>query len=399
MSRAILHFDADAFFAAVEQAADRHLRGKPIAVGHLHRGIVASASYEARQYGVYTPMPMSRARKLCPQLVIVAPHFELYEQFSENIFGLAQEYTPVIEKQSIDEGYLDLTGTQRCLRRDPQSVAQTLQHTVAEWLKVTISQGLARTKLLSQIASKLYKPNGFKVVAPAVRQELGFLHPLPVKWLPGIGPAASSLFQSAGIVCIGQVARLPVNWLTELAGRQAAQLKAFANNIDRRTVQTTPPDAQSYSHQETFESDIADPVLIEAALKVLADRAFKRVRRDRKQIRTLTVKIRYTDMYENQGQFSFSEPIDVETCAYDAIRQLLNRLWTRRVRLRMVQVKLSKIYSGFWQLDLFGDKERRRDLAVVCDAIRQRFGGRALMRRHDWQGQCELTTKGTRSTW
>ena len=223
--RAILHFDADAFFASVEQAADRHLRRKPIAVGNLHRGIVASASYEARRYGVYTPMPMSKARRLCPQLVVVAPHFDLYEQFSENIFGLAEEYTPLIERQSIDEGYLDLTGSQQYLRCDAESMAEKLQHAVTDWLKVTISQGLARTKLLSQIAGKLHKPNGFKVIPPDRSAELNFLHPLPVKWLPGIGEVGSKLLHSAGITRIEQVAQLPVNWLAELAGRQAQRLK------------------------------------------------------------------------------------------------------------------------------------------------------------------------------
>ncbi len=383
MPRAILHFDADAFFASVEQAADRHLRAKPIAVGNLHRGIVASASYQARRYGVYTPMPMSKARKLCPQLIVVPPHFDLYEQFSENIFGLAEEYTPVIEKQSIDEGYLDLTGSQQYLRCDPESVAEKLQHTVRDWLKVTISQGLAGTKLLSQIASKLYKPNGFRVIPPNRCAELNFLHPLPVKWLPGIGEVGSGLFRSAGITRIGQVAQIPVNWLTELAGGQARQLKEFANNIDNRPVETTRPEAQSYGHQQTFETDTTDSAFIEAILKRLANQAFRRVRADRKQIRTVTVKIRYTDMHENRGQMSLPEPTDVEDQVYPFLARLLKKLWTRRVRLRMVQVTLSKVYSGFSQLDLFGMKQKRRDLALVCDAIRERFGPQAMMRSHD----------------
>ncbi len=381
--RAILHFDADAFFASVEQAADRHLRRRPIAVGNLHRGIVASASYEARRYGVYTPMPMSKARRLCPQLVVVPPHFDLYEQFSENIFGLAEEYTPLIERQSIDEGYLDLTGSQQYLRCDAESMAEKLQHTVADWLKLTISQGLARTKLLSQIAGKLHKPNGFKVIPPHRRDELNFLHPLPVKWLPGIGAVGSKLFHSAGITRIEQVAQLPVNWLAELAGRQAQRLKEFANNIDNRTVEASKPEAQSYGHQKTFETDTTDAAFIEATLRRLLDRAFRRVRADRKQVRTVTVKLRYTDMYENQGQMSLPEPTAAEEQMYPLISRLLHKLWSRRVRLRMVQVTLSKVYSGFEQLDLFGHKQRQRDLALTCDAIRERFGPQAMMRSHD----------------
>ena len=221
MLRIVLHLDADAFFASVEQAADPRLRNRPIAVGGMHRGIVASASYQARQYGIYTPMPMARARRLCPKLIVVPPRFELYEQFSANIFGLAEELTPIIEKQGVDEGYLDLTGSRACLRREPDAIAEKLRRDVKDWLKVTISQGLARNKLLSQIASKLYKPDGLTIIPPTDDRELAFLHPLPVKWLPGIGPAASNLLQSAGLTLIGQVAQMPLDWLGELVGSGA----------------------------------------------------------------------------------------------------------------------------------------------------------------------------------
>lgn len=381
--RAILHFDADAFFASVEQAADRHLRGRPIAVGGTHRGIVASASYEARRFGVYTPMPMMRAKRLCPQLVVVPPHFELYEQFSTNIFGLAEELTPAIERQSIDEGYLDLTGTQGCLRRPPDAVAEKLRRDVQSWLKVTISQGLARTKLLSQIASKLHKPNGLRIIPPHEADELAFLHPLPVKWLPGVGPQAANLLQSAGLTQIGQVAQMPLNWLGELVGDGAGALRNYARNIDPRPVQPTPPAAQSYGHQETFAEDTADPAFIEAMLRRLADKAFERVRADEKQIRTVTVKVRYTDMDEHQAQASLPEPTDVEMHVYPVLAALLRRAWQRRVRLRLVQVKLSNVYSGFTQLDLFGQRQRQRRLALACEELRARFGPQAALRAHD----------------
>jgi DNA polymerase-4 len=385
MLSAVVHFDADAFFASVEQAADRHLRGKPVAVGGLHRGIVASASYEARRYGVYTPMPVARARRLCPQLVVVPPRFDLYEQFSANIFGLVGEITPLVEKQSVDEAYLDLTGTRACLRREPQEVAEKLRADVKDWLKVTISQGLARNKLLSQIAGKLKKPDGLVVVPPDDESELAFLHPLPVKWLPGVGEVGSRLLESAGLTRIGQVAAMPLNWLTELVGNGAGQLREFARNRDDRPVVATPPEALSYGHQETFEEDTVDAAFVDAMLRRLADRAFVRLRADGKQMRTVTVKIRYTDMDEHQGQASLPEPTDVEEHVYPLLSKLLARLWDRRVRLRMVQVKLSNVYSGFSQMDLFGVKERQRELAVTCEAIRQRFGTRAIMRRHDWE--------------
>lgn len=381
--RHIVHFDADAFFASVEQAADPRLRGRPVAVGGTHRGIVASASYEARSYGIYTPMPTSRARRQCPKLILVPPRFELYEQFSANIFGMAEEITPVIEKQSVDEGYLDLTGSRACLRREPDDIAEKFRGDVKDWLKLTISQGLARNKLLSQIASKLRKPNGLIAVPPRAEAELAFLHPLPVQWLPGIGAVGAKLFQSAGLTRVGQVAAMPLGWLTELAGSGAKQLREFARNIDERPVVTTRPDAQSYGHQDTFDTDTTDAAFVEATLRRLVDRAFSQVRADGKQIRTVTVKIRYTDMDEHQGQESLREPTDVEDHAYPILSRLLRRLWDRRVRLRMVQVKLSNVYSGFSQLDLFGVKERQRRLAVTCEEIRERYGPRGMMRGHD----------------
>jgi DNA polymerase-4 len=383
-NRTITHFDADAFFASVEQAADPRLRGRPVAVGGEHRGIVASASYEARAFGVYTPMPMSRARRLCPKLVVLPTRFELYEQFSANIFGMAEEFTPFVERQGLDEGYLDLTGSRACLRREPDEIVEKLRRDVKDWLKVTISQGLARTKLLSQIGSKLRKPDGLTIIPANHEDEIAFLHPLPVKWLPGIGQGGAGLLASAGLTRVGQVAQMPIEWLAELLGSSAAQTRAFANNIDERPVQTASPEAQSYGHQETFSQDTTDAVFVEATLRRLIDEAFVRLRADGKQARTVTVKVRYTDMDEHQGQTSLREPTDVETQAYPVLTQLLRRLWDRRVRLRMVQVKLSNIYSGFSQLDLFGVKQRQRDLALICESIRRKHGNKALMRQHDW---------------
>lgn len=381
--RSILHFDADAFFASVEQAADRRLRGRPVAVGGLHRGIVSSASYEARRYGVWTPMPVARARRLCPQLVVVPPRFELYEQFSDHIFGLAYEMTPMVEKQGVDEGYLDLTGTPVCRRNDPQEAAEKLRRHVKDWLKVTISQGLARNKLLSQIASKLYKPDALTVVPPREEDELAFLHPLPVKWLPGVGPECAKVMASAGLTRIKQVADMPLPYLSELLGSAAKQVRDFARNLDDRPVVIEKAEALSYGHQETFQEDVMDARLVDAKLRQLADEAFTRLREDRRQIRTVTVKIRYTDMDEHQGQASLPEPTDVETHVYPLLSKLLTRLWDRRVRIRMVQVRLSNVYEGWGQLDLFGVRQRERDLAATCDAIRKRHGAQALMRAHD----------------
>src|SRR5512136_1876799 len=161
MPRAIIHLDADAFFASVEQSADVRLRGKPIAVGGERRGIIASASYEARRFGVYTPMPTARARKLCPKLIVLPGYYERYEQFSNWMFGYAYDFTPDVEQTSIDEGYFDLTSNRQ---KPAVAIAQTIRKAIGQSLNISVSEGIASNKLVSEIASKLYKPAAFQSV-------------------------------------------------------------------------------------------------------------------------------------------------------------------------------------------------------------------------------------------
>src|SRR5882724_9655685 len=197
--KSIVHLDADAFFASVEQAADSRLRGKPIAVGGEKRGIIASASYEARKFGVFTPMPTVRARKLCPKLIVLPGDFDKYEHFSRWMFSYAQDFTPDVEISSIDEGYFDLTG----VPKPPLNVAETIRTAIRQSLKISVSEGIASNKLVSQIASKLTKPAAFNQV-PAGKEIL-FLHPLPNCWLPGVGPQMGQRLNAAGLACIHHV--------------------------------------------------------------------------------------------------------------------------------------------------------------------------------------------------
>ena len=205
--RTIVHLDADAFFAAVEQASDTNLRGKPIAVGGEKRGIIASASYEARKFGVYTPMPTMRARKLCPKLIVLPGDYERYEQFSNWMFSYCYDFTPDVEQTSIDEGYFDLSGA----RKPPVEIALTIRKAIGQKLKITVSEGIASNKLVSAVASKLKKPNAFDEVPPG--SEMSFLQPLPNKWLPGIGPKTSARLNAAGLAEIRHVAATPLEMM------------------------------------------------------------------------------------------------------------------------------------------------------------------------------------------
>src|ERR1017187_5917110 len=219
MQRAIVHLDADAFFASVEQAADPRLRGRAIAVGGEKRGIIASASYEARKFGVFTPMPTVRARRLCPKLIVLPGDYEKYERFSRWMFAYAHDFTPDVEVGSIDEGYLDLTGA----RKSAPDIAQTLRRAIHQSLKISVSEGVGSSKLISQIASKLKKPSCFLVVPRG--DEIPFLHPLANRWLPGIGPKTAERLNTGGLVRIGQVATTPVDLLAMLLGRSALQIR------------------------------------------------------------------------------------------------------------------------------------------------------------------------------
>src|SRR5215510_1193928 len=337
--RTIVHLDADCFFAAVEQASDPKLRGKPVAVGGEKRGIIASASYEARRFGIYTPMPTVRARKLCPKLIVLPGDFERYEQFSNWMFAYCYDFTPDVEQTSIDEGYFDLSGA----RKPPVEIALTIRRAIGQKLKISVSEGIATNKLVSAVASKLTKPAAFNEVQPG--NESQFLHPLPNQWLPGIGPKTSVRLNAAGLARICHVAATPLEMLELLLGNQAATIRQFAHGIDERPLIPAREPQKTFSHQETFGSDLTDEKYIEATLRRMADSLFAKVREEGRSIRTLTVKVRYNDMAEDQVSESLIEPTDLETDVYCRLHEMLRRAWKRRVSLRLVSLKLSNVYG------------------------------------------------------
>ena len=381
--RTIVHLDADAFFASVEQAADARLRGKAIAVGGESRGIIASASYEARKFGVYTPMPTARARKLCPKLIVLPGDYDRYEEFSTWMFGYVYDFTPDVERTSIDEGYFDLTANRK---KSPVEIADIIRKAISQRLKISVSEGVGPNKLVSQIASKLNKPAAFLQVEPG--RELAFLHPLPNQWLPGIGTKTSQRLNSAGLARIGQIADTPLELLALMLGGQAPLIRQFANGIDERSIVVASEPQKTYSKQETFAEDVTDEDYIEAVLRSMADKLFVQVREENRTIRTLTVRVRYNDRDEGQCSESLREPSDLETDVYGRLRKLLKQAWTRRVSLRMASLKLSNVYNGHFRSELalagnarnLGAQER---LASTIDELRRKKGWAVVMRGHD----------------
>ncbi|HEY9173819.1 MAG TPA: DNA polymerase IV, partial [Verrucomicrobiae bacterium] len=398
--RTIVHLDADAFFASVEQAANASLRGKPVAVGGERRGIIASASYEARKFGVYTPMPTARARKLCPKLIVLPGDFERYEQFSNWMFGYAYDFTPDVEQTSIDEGYFDLTANRQ---KPPVEIAQTIRAAIRQSLKISVSEGLGSNKLVSQIASKLHKPAAFTAVPAG--GEISFLHPLPNRWLPGVGPKTSERLDAAGLAKVHHIAATPMELLELLLGKLAFSLKEFANGHDDRPLIPAREPQKSFTQQETFAEDQTDEEYLEATLRRMADRLFAKVREERRSIRTLTVRVRYNDMAEDQCSESLREPTDLETDVYGRLAGMLKQAWKRRVSLRLVSLKLSNVYAGVFRSELpletnARQYEARERLARVVDELRRVKGTTVLLRGHDFTLRLkpdELTEKNPKS--
>jgi DNA-directed DNA polymerase III PolC len=384
MPKAIVHLDADAFFASVEQASDSRLRGKPVAVGGEKRGIIASASYEARKFGVYTPMPTVRARKLCPKLIVLSGDYGRYEDFSRLMFAYAYDFTPDVEQTSIDEGYFDLTSAHKA----PLDIALTIRKAIGQSLKITVSEGIGVNKLISQIASKLNKPAAFAEVPPG--QEIPFLHPLLNKWLPGIGPKAAGRLNAAGLARIGQIAGTPLDLLQILMGNTARTLRDNANGIDDRPLLPAREPQKSYGHQQTFSSDLTDEEYVEATLRRMADDLFAQVREEGRSVRTLTVKVRYNDMAEDQCSESLAEPTDLETDVYGRIHNMLRTAWKRRVSLRLVSLKLSNVYDGRFRselaLEVSAQRQHARErLAIAVDGLRKTGGHGVILRGHDFR--------------
>lgn len=377
----LLHVDADAFFASVEQAADVRLRGLPVGVGGQHRGVITSASYEARKFGVTGAMPTTKARQLCPSLIVVPPHFDHYELFSRRLFEEARALTPMVEIGSIDEGYADLSG---CPDGTPGEIARAFQQTIARCLKISVSVGVARNKLVAQIASKLRKPAGFIIVP--LGQEAAFLHPLDPGCLPGVGPKYAATLHAAGFTTVGRIADASREHLGRIAGGGAASLQAMARGEDDRPVCPGHGSAKSYGTQDALGGDTANTEWMLARLRVMADALMVRVRRHGQSIRTVTVRVRHSDFSERQRSETLPEPVDGEHCIHPVIPRLLHRARDRRLRVRLLGLRFSHVYPApaSRELPLEGipvSDERRHRLATTMDRLRA--SQLSVMRGHE----------------
>jgi DNA polymerase IV len=381
----VLHLDADAFFASLEQRDDPKLRGKPVAVG---TGVVASCSYESRRYGVHTGMRLAEARRLCRELIVVPGEYPRYEQAARRMLAICQEQTPVVEVAALDDLYLDLARHDR-----PERVAGTLREQIRDEVRLSVSIGIGSNKLVSKVATKDAKQKRLQIadcrlqtekksamvnVRPGEERE--YLAPWPARVLPGVGRKVEARLGRLNVQRVGEMAAVPLPVLRGLFGAQGRVLRDQAHGIDPRPVEPRKP-PQSVSRRTSFDPPAADRAFVRAMLDYLLERAVVWLRFHDLAARGLVLSIRYGDYEGAEGRVALRRPTDDARVLKEAAGERFERLYSRRLPLRLVGVELAPLEPPDRQASLFPDPgaERARRLAACTDAIRQRFGFTAIL--------------------
>jgi len=373
MVRTIIHIDLDAFFVSVEQVLDPTLKGKPVIVGgHSPRGVVSSASYEARPYGVRASMPLAQARRLCPQAIFLPANFPRYCQASQRFMDILKDVTPDVEPLGLDEAYLDVTcgGSAR-------EIASRLKNRIRQELGITASVGIASCKVAAKVASDLSKPDGLLEVAPG--KECSFLAPLAVDKLPGVGKKTKGVLAEMGITTIGQLAALPVSVLRQTFGVVGETLHQYANGIDEREVMP-PGEAKSVGRETTFAEDTLAQSFLEAKLRYLSEQVGAELRDENRQARCITLKLRYADFHTVTRSQTLRKASADDNTIFRVAAQLLRKALSQRQKpVRLIGVRASRLMGAERQLEMLdtrAEKLLRLDRAI--DRIRRKYGFDAI---------------------
>lgn len=374
--RTILHVDLDAFFAAVEQRDRPELRGKPVIVGGdpRGRGVVSAASYEARAFGVGSAMSLREALRRCPHGVFLPVDGRRYQLASRDVMAVLRRFTPLVEPISIDEAFLDVTGS-RALFGDGPTIAGAIKTAVRDEVGLTASVGVATTKLVAKVASDLRKPDGLVVVEPGT--EAAFLAPLPIGRLWGVGAKTATALAEFGVYTIGDLAALPPDVVVRRFGKHGSSLIERARGVDPDPVHEGDP-AKSIGHEHTFDVDTSDPEMIERTLLGMADGVAGRLRSAGVKASTVVVKIRDSSFRTITRQRTLAEPTDMTEPIFRTALELA-RPEVRGIRVRLLGVTAAGLGERD-QLGLFAtDDPRRRAATEAADAVRRRYGSDALM--------------------
>ena len=375
MERVVLHLDLDTFFVSVERLRDSRLNNLPVIIGGLSdRGVVAGCSYEARRYGVSSAMPVRMARQLCPDALFMRGDMEAYTRYSKMVTDIIAEQAPLYEKASVDEHYVDLTGMERF--HGSYKWSHELRERIIRETGLPISIGLSVNKTVSKIATGEAKPNGEREV---VKQGvLPFLDPLPVRKIPMVGPKSYTILRSMGISNIYTLRQIPPEMMTSLMGKNGLDIWKKANGIDNRPV-VHYSEQKSISSETTFERDTTDPEQLNRVIISITEKIAWQLRKQQKLTSCITVKIRYSnfDTHTLQKRIPYTsfDHILIETA-----KELFDRLYTRRMLIRLVGVRFSHIVRGVQQLNMFEDTPEMISLYATMDRLRARFGRNAVKR-------------------
>ena len=374
-NRNIVHLDLDTFFVSVERLRDSSLKGKPVIIGGLSdRAVVSSCSYESRRYGVHSGMPMKLARSLCDEAIIIRGDVEMYTKYSRMVTDIIAEESPLYEKASIDEHYIDITGMDRFF--GSMLWAQELRQKVVQNTGLPISFGLSVNKTVSKIATGEAKPNGELQVIH--REVIPFLSPLSIRKIPMIGDKTYHLLRSMGIQTIHTLQLMPVEMMVKVMGKNGNDVWKKANGIDTAPVKPYS-ERKSISTERTFEQDSIDVIHMKELLVSMVEKLAYELRKKQRLTACVTVKIRYSnfDTHTLQKHIPYTsfDHVLIETA-----KELFDRLYKRRILIRLIGVKLSHLVGGVQQLDLFEDSPEMIRLYLAMDRLRNRYGKRSVLR-------------------
>jgi len=393
MRRTILHLDLDAFYCAVEETRNPELRGKAFAVGGKpdERGVVASCSYAARRNGVRSAMPMSKALRLSPGLIIVPGHHRIYGEVSKQVMDILHNVTGLVEQISIDEAFLDISD----IREEPERLARGLQTRIRNELQLPCSIGIASNKMVAKIATEVGKalalkrikaqglaepPNAITVVG--LGDEASFLNPLPADMLWGVGPKTSARLTELGIHTIGDIAKWPESEMLRLFGENGRELSRHAKGIDDRPIETER-ETKSISQENTFSRDVRDDALLQKTLRDMSGEVAKQLRKNNLAGKTIKLKIRWPDFTTLTRQTTLNNPTDQDDEIANAVLELLKLVRKPNQAVRLIGVGVSGLGAPIRQLGLWdGDNEKSRKLQEAVDNLQEKYGKDVIGKRN-----------------
>ena len=378
-ARTIFHVDMDAFFVSVEELYDPSLKGKAVVVGGQRdeRGVVSAASYEARKFGVHSAMPLRTAAKMCPHAIFVNGHPDRYRECSEKVYKVLGDFTPQVEMASIDEAYLDMTGTER-LHGPALKAAHNLHQRMKAETGLNCSVGIGTSRLIAKVSSGQAKPNGVLYILPG--EEAKFLAPLDVREIPGVGKVMEANLHALGIKKVGDLAKLEEGELEDRFGKWGLALAGKSRGEDAGgwfdSEVAADHDAKSISHEHTYNEDTADPARLESTLMRLSEMVGRRLRESNFYARTIQLKLRYKDFTTITRAHTPSSPTQLDIEIFENIRMLFRKNWKKGREIRLLGVQASHFTSQAAQIDLLdGNRQQRwKDALAAADKLRDKFG-------------------------